>query len=210
MAKKKEREYYGGRIKGLAETVAKLMLTDPAVAADARDGDYSTLHARVAGVLEGYGKRDACFNCRRSMEIDIYTADYSDARLLLLMAEAVRDRVLKGMPFTEANLVRVQDLHTTLSIKYRTTQCRYLGLIHQPKEVRNKGKWLITQWGWKVLRGDQVPRTARYWDGKFLDRGTELTTLAEMFRTRPDPQNYAPGDWTDFGGYIQEELPLKT
>lgn len=206
MAKKKEREYYGGRIKGLAELACKLALTDLAVASDARDGDYSTLHSRLAAALPGYGRRDECFNCKRSMEIDVFIADYSDARLLLLVAEAVRERVRAGMPFTEANLIRVQDLKTTLSIKCRTTQCRYLGFLHQPKEHRNKGQWLITKWGWALLRGAPLPRTARYWDGKFLDRGDELTTLGEMFRTRNDPQNYSPGDWTEFGGYIQDEL----
>lgn len=207
---KKQREYYGGKIKGLVERVAKMVAIDAEhakgkIAYDARNSDFGILHGILAGILEGYGKRESCFNCSRSMEIDVFTADVLDARLLLLAAAKVRKNMQEGMDFHDANLVRVQDLDTTLSVKCRTTQCKYLGLMRQPEDQKNKGKWFITHWGWKVLRGERISKKARYWDGKFLGRSEETTNLTEMLQEHLDGATYAPSDWTEFGGYIQDE-----
>lgn len=61
---KHPKEFYGGRIKGLTETIAGIISRDPEIAKD-----LSRLHATLAMNLEGYGKRDKCYNCSRSMKI---------------------------------------------------------------------------------------------------------------------------------------------
>jgi len=226
MARKtKEREYYGGRIKGLAELACKLVLTDPAVASDARDGDYSTLHARLAAALPGYGRRGECFNCTGSMAIAVYTAGISEALLLLAMARLVRGATAKGTAFTEANLVHVPTLATTDATRHAVTRASYLGLVKQPDTKRGSGYWVITHWGWKLLHGEPVPAQARYWRGKLMGRSEGTTTLSVMFKTHTDLieralarraqvksdyraviRDWNPNDWVGFGGYIQDEL----
>lgn len=214
MFKKKQREYYGGRIKGLVESVAMFLSAENSthpniekIQYDARHAEFELLHTILSQMFEGYGDKGSCFNCKRSMEIDVYTADVLDARLLLLVGAEVRKRTREGMPFHEANLIRIQDLDTTLSVKCRTTQNKYLGLMRQPEEGKNKGLWFITAWGWKVLRGEEIPKKARYWDGKFLGRSEEMTTLTGMLQEHLDGANYSPSDWTEFGGYIEDENP---
>jgi len=94
MKKTKPAEYYGGRIKNLVEMVAVMIAKDPTLATN-----LPHLHATLGVNLEGYGKRDKCFNCKRSMKISVYTADLLDALLLLAMAKEVKKNlraVVKG------------------------------------------------------------------------------------------------------------------
>lgn len=220
MATLKQKEYYGGRIKGLVEGVAAMVAKDPSLATD-----LGRLHASLAASLEAYGKRDTCFNCRRSMKISVYTADLHDALLILAIGNAVRGNMERGANFTEANKVHLPTLQgiTNATLK-RQTKCDYLGFIKQPKEWRGSGYWLLTSWGWKALAGKTVPRSVKYWEGNLIGRSEELTTLAEMFRThtelvaaalakraavkadyRANFKDYNPSDWSQFSGFIQDE-----
>lgn len=227
--KHKEAEYFGGRIKGLVETAAALVLKDPAIQSDVRTGDYSSLHARLAATIEGYGKRDSCLNCKRSMRITVYEADLHDALLILAMARVVRENVAAGVPFTEANKVHLPTLSASHATIKRNTKCDYLGFVKQPDHWRGTGYWLLTSWAWKALRGDAVPAKVKYWEGHLIGRSEETTTLSQMYRKhrelveaalakkkaikadhRARFDDYDPADWSDFDGNIQDEKPLFT
>lgn len=223
MKKIKKTEYYGGRIKGLVELTAKMITQDPTLATD-----LTRLHATLGSQLEGYGKSDKCFNCRRSMKVTVYTADLLDALLLLAMADQVRANIKNKIPFTESNKIHLPTLKVTQGILKRSTKCDYLGFIKQPPLWRGSGYWLLTGWAWKALGGHEVPKSVKYWEGNLIGRSEELTTLAGMFRThgdlvqralakrkairadyRADFKDYNPSDWSEFGGYItQQELSI--
>ena len=220
--KHKQHEYYGGRIKTLVEMVAKLLEKDPTLASN-----LPHLHATLGVNLDGYGKRDKCFNCKRSMKITVYTADLHDALLILSMAREVQKNIANTNlfnGFTEANKVHIPTLQATQATLKRQTKCDYLGLIKQPKNWKGTGYWCLTGWAYKALRGDKIPKSVKYWEGNLIARSEELTTLGEMFRThadlvqsaiakrkairadyRADFQDYNPSDWSSFGGYIQDE-----
>ncbi len=219
---KKPIEYYGGRIKGLVEMVAQMVAKDPTIAQN-----IELLHSTLRTQLEGYGKRDKCFNCKRSMKVTVYTADLLDALLILGMAREVRANVQNRNlfnSFTEANKVHLPTLQLTQGILKRSTKCDYLGLIKQPENWRGSGYWLLTGWAWKALRGDKIPKSVKYWEGNLIGRSEEQTTLGEMFRTHGDLvqraiakrkaikadhrakfEGYNPSDWSDLGGYINDQ-----
>lgn len=217
MKTKKQIEYHGGRIKRLVETVADMIRKNPNM-------DNAYLHATLSTMFNGYGKMSHCFNCGRSMKITLYVADLFDALLIMAMAKVVRENMDKGMNFTEANKVHVPSLQTTNAIIKRQTKCDYLGLIKQPEELRGTGYWVLTNWAWKALKGMDIPKAVKYWEGKLIGRSEERTNLAQMFRThrelveraiakrkqvrsdyRKEIVEYEQSEWSSFGGYIQEE-----
>ena len=220
MKKTKPTEYYGGRIKNLVEMVVKTIQARPELV-----DNLPLLHACLTSNLEGYSKRDKCFNCKRSMKISVYTADLLDALLLLAMAKEVKKNLTKGIAFTEANKVHLPTLKTTNGITKRNTKCDYLGFLKQSENWRGSGYWLLTTWAWKALGGEKVPKSVKYWEGNLIGRSEELTTLSDMFRLhgdlvqsqialrkavrsdyRADFQDYNPGDWSETGGYVQPEM----
>lgn len=217
--KKKSKEilYQPGKIKNLVEGVARMVAKNPELA-----DDFDRLHATIATALPGYGDRSSCFNCGHNMEVTEYTAGIVEAILLLKMAVEVRHRMLT-MPFTEANVIHVPTLATTDAVRHSITRASYLGLVAQPPKFKGSGHWVITHWGWKMLRGESIPRKTRYWRGKLIDRSEDQTTLAGMFQThtelikkalarrkqidndyRADIGAYTPSDWISFGGYAED------
>ena len=108
---------------------------------------------------------------------------------------------------------------------HNTTLSSYLDFVWQPKKWRNSGYWLVTRWGWKALRGDPVPRQAKYFRGELIERSAETTTLQEMFKThqeevdrafargravksdyRADVAGYDPAEWAEFDGHGEGKL----
>ena len=220
MKKTKPTEYYGGRIKNLVEMVVKTIQARPELV-----DNLPLLHACLTSNLEGYGKRDKCFNCKRSMKISVYTADLLDALLLLAMSKEVKKNLTKGMAFTEANRVHLPTLKTTQGILKRSTKCDYLGFLKQPEKWRGSGYWLLTTWAWKALGGEKVPKSVNYWEGNLIGRSEEMTTLSDMFRLHGDLvksqiakrkavrsdyrinfEDYKPNDWSELGGYVEPEM----
>lgn len=219
MKTKKIQEHYGGRIKSLVEMVAELVARNPHLAED-----KTLLHATIKANTDGYGVRETCFNCKRSMKITTYTADLLDGLLILAMAREVKNNLSTGIQFTEANKVHLPTLETTQGILKRNTKCDYLGLIKQPKNWRGSGYWVLTGWAWKALKGDEIPKSAKYWEGHMIGRSEEMTTLTEMFKTHGDIvdrairlrkhvrsdyrtnfKEYSPSDWSEFGGYVEQQ-----
>jgi len=218
MKKHKHVEYYGGRIKNLVETVVLAIRQYPEMLEDT-----TKLHALLKEKIEGYGMPETCFNCKRSMKVTGYTADLLDALLILAMARQVKKNLLT-MEFTDANMVHLPTLQVSNGVLKRQTKCDYLGLIKQADNWRGTGYWCLTSWAFKALRGESIPKTANYWEGKLISRSMETTTLTHMFQTHKDQvlqalakrkavrtdrraefQGYDPQQWAGFAGLINEE-----
>lgn len=214
-------------MRGLVERVAKYAAGHPdkvlpMVLAD----DFGPLHALIGTAEPGYSNKGECFNCGHSMELKVYTADSMDAFLLLEMAKVVRETRKKGRDFTQSNIVHIPSLETTHAIKCRSTQLSYLGFIAQPDKMSGTGNWVITGWGWEMLRGESKPREALYWRGKLIERSKETIDLAQMMKIHVDKvqktlargkavqedfravaASYKPEEWVGFGGYAEDMQP---
>ena len=179
--------------------------------------DEQRFKATLAVSLPALKDKTKCPGCDRSMKITVYEADLHDALLLLAMAREVRENIRKGIKFTEANKVHLPTLKATHATIKRNTKCDYLGLVKQPKNWRGTGYWLLTRWAWKALRGEQIPKAVKYWEGQLLGRSEAQTTLGEMFDKhkelvrlaiakrkaikadhRAQFEDYDPKEWIDF------------
>jgi len=166
----------------------------------------------------GSTDKTKCANCGRSMKITGYEADLHNALLLLAMGREVKKNIAEGMSFTEANKVHLPSLQVSDAVKKRITQCDYLRFLKQPENLRRTGYWVITDLGWKALRGEQVPRIAYYWNGNLIRRSDEVVNLAGMFEIHRDQVAkavarrrkvrdhtaeigvYDPKEWAVYGG----------
>lgn len=182
--------------------------------------------ANLVNVFPELKEKDKCLNCGANMIQDIYIFDCMDAWLLIEMGKAVKARFEAKMAFTVANQVRVQDLPVSYSAKSRTTQMSKLGLITQlqaknkaDKLVNVPGIWVITQMGWKALKGEPVRRRVAVWRGLIQNRYEDETiTINEAFQVNKDKvedlkmrnktvksdyrfmfEQYNPQIWVQFG-----------
>lgn len=220
---KKKQEYHPGKIRPLAQVIARLVQNDPRLA-DNADRLWSTILVNIPQLQD----RTSCANCGGSMAEYVFEFDLLDALLLLAMARAVRSRT-EYDDFTEANQVRVQDMtDSTYAVRSRTTQCAKLGLIAKMRGQNGKqipGTWVITKRGFAALRGEPVPRSVRVWHGQILERTEELMTISEalrshqakieeLLRRHKQPKadyrdafaDYDPNEWVHFAGMHQGEL----
>lgn len=214
MKKTKQAQHQSGRIKNLVETVVLAIKQYPDMLENTE-----RLHALLKEKLEGYGKVEHCFNCRRSMKVNpLHTI------LLNAMAKSVREEVATGVPFTRANRTHVDKLWIQTAVKKQQSNAGYLNLIKQPEDTKKSGYWVITSWGWKALRGGEVPESARVWNKNILERSTQMTTLGAINTTyikkmeaqrnygkavkqadyRGDLKDYSPIEWAEYGGSVEE------
>lgn len=178
---KHNHEYQATKIKPIIQIVAGLVGRNPELA---KNNDY--LWTQVVTTIPALADTARCGGCERSMKITVYEADLHDALLILAMARQVREAIYKGKPFTEANKVHIPTLAATNATLKRQTKCDYLCLIKQPEAWRGSGYWVLTRWAWQALRGEPIPRAAKYWEGHLLGRSETTTTLTQMFQTHTD------------------------
>lgn len=209
---KKPHEYQETKIRPIIQLVARMVQKDPSIA-DNMDYLWACLLESVPELKD----RSKCGACNRSMKVTIYEADLHDGLLLLAMAREVRRNMAKGMSFTEANKVHIPTLTATQATLKRQTKCDYLGLVKQQDNWSGTGYWCLTSWAWKALRGEPIPKAAKYWEGRLLGRSKAMTTLSEMFENhrsivekiiakrgvikadhRAKFDNYKPSEWIDF------------
>lgn len=182
MKKKLVEEYKESHVRAIVMLTAKLVKSDPSLADDI-NFLWASLIKTVGPKL---GDKSKCPGCLRSMKITIYEADLLDALLILAMARQVRENIKNGMTFTEANKVHLPTLQATQGILKRQTKCDYLGLIKQNENWRGSGYWCLTHWAYKALRGERIPKAAKYWEGELLGRSEATVTLGEMFQSHTD------------------------
>lgn len=213
----KATEYQATKIRPIVQIVAGLVKNNPKLA-----DNFEYLWSQVQFSIPLLRDKTKCGGCDRSMKITIYEADLLDALLILAMARKVRENLRKGFDFTESNRVHLPTLAATQGILKRQTKCDYLGLIKQQEDWKGSGYWVLTSWAWKALRGEEIPRAAKYWEGNLLGRSEEKTTLPRMFQThttiiqralakrqavKTDHRelygDYSPADWNKEG---MEEL----
>ena len=216
----KEQEYHPGKLKPMVQIIANIIRSNPRAASDT---DY--LMACIGHEIPGFNDRTKCANCHRSMKVVTYTADLHDALLILAMARAVKVNIDKGMNFTEANKVHMPTLDVSNTVSKRQTKCDYLGLLKQPPGLKSTGYWVLTNWAWKALKGQPVPKHAYYWAGEMHGRSEETTTLIVMFNThlelikkaianskkvradhRDEIGDYDPSEWVNYHGVKDGEL----
>lgn len=208
-----EQQYQASKIRPIVQIVAQLVKRNPALA-----DDFNYLWTQVLVSIPDLGDKTKCGGCDRSMKVTVYEADVLDALLILAMAKQVREGIIKGLEFTEANKVHLPTLGTTQGILKRQTKCDYLCLIKQQPQWRGSGYWALTHWAWKALRGEEIPRAAKYWEGNLLGRSEETITLSQMFQNHADLvqkalqkraevkadhraafSDYKPSDWSEIG-----------
>ena len=149
-----------------------------------RDLDMDYVKACVSASIPGFWKKEECINCGAGMQEYIRELDIFVALLLLDMAKIVKDRVRDGVPFTEANKIRVSAVSLMPhSHKCQTTNASKLGLVAKVLvDGKHKGaEWAVTRRGWEALRGDRVPREVRVFRNKILERTDQTVTLGEVF-----------------------------
>ena len=209
---KQQPEYQANKIWPIIQLACRIVQNEPAILDD-MPRFKSTLAVSVPQLRD----KSKCVGCERSMKITVYEADLHDALLLLAMAKAVKENIRRGVKFTEANKVHLPTLNATNATIKRNTKCDYLGLVKQPKNWRGTGYWLLTRWAWKALRGEEIPKAVKYWEGQLLGRSEAKTTLSAMFNRhkelvqlaqakkkaikadyRAKFEDYDPSEWTDF------------
>jgi len=218
-ARKKQHEYQATKLRPIIQLAARLVQKNPELADNM---DY--LWATLASNIPGFSDKSKCTSCDRSMKISIYEADLHDALLILAMARQVKKNLAEGKTFTEANSVHIPTLQASNATLKRQTKCDYLGLIKQPENWKGTGYWLLTGWAYKALRGEPIPKAAKYWEGHFLGRSTQTTTLGAMFANHRDIveraiakrkavksdyrthfADYHPSEWSSYAGFIKQD-----
>ncbi len=213
---KETNQYHASKLRPLIQIVGRIVSENPGIMDNM---DYFI--SKVGANIPGFHNKEKCLNCGASMQEYLDILDINDALLLFSMAKIVRTEQLRGVPFTEANKIRVSsaDIHHTQ--KCRTTKCSKLGLIAKAENAC----WSITTRGWAALRGEEVPKTRVTFRGRILERPEETTTLSRVFAEhsekmkdregrRKSLQNdkrhnffdYDPSDWVTVAGLHQGEL----
>lgn len=145
----------------------------------------------VKMAFPSYDHPQDCFNCGASMQSYVFHLDCLDALLVHGMANVIKEKMMKGIPFTEANMVHVQStLNKYYSVASRTTQCAKLGLIAKVKNPdgthdREEG-WLITSRGWAFLRGEEVPAKIESFRNHIIEHFEERITIDQAFQKHRD------------------------
>lgn len=198
-----------------------------------KTNDPKYINANLVNVFPELKEKERCLNCGANMIQDVYIFDCMDAWLLIEMGKAIKKRFDSGLQFTVANQIRVQDLPVSYSAKSRTTQMSKLGLMTQlqaknkaDKLVNVPGVWVITQSGWKALRGEPVRRRVAVWRGIIQERyADEVITITEAFQVNKDKvedlklrnkavksdyrfmfEQYSPQSWQQFGDTVRGNL----
>lgn len=130
--------------------------------------------------------KERCANCDASMAMYEFKLDVLDLLLVQGMGRIVRERMSKGISFTEANKIHLQtELNDYYSVPSRSTQCAKLGLI--AKVLNDDGThdsqsgWLLTRRGFACLRDEPVPKSVVSFRNKIVDRTSEMTTMSQIY-----------------------------
>lgn len=180
-----KKTYHGGKLKPIIQIVARLVQVNPTLA-----DDPGLLYATVATHISEIKETEKCANCGASMLEYIFEFDVLDALLLIAMGKEVQRQLQEGIPFTEANKVRIQHLNVaSYAMKSRTTQMSKLGLVAKYKGSNGRhlpGHWVVTKRGFEALAGKLVPKSVRVWRGHIEERPDHLTTLTEALNSHRD------------------------
>lgn len=129
--------------------------------------------------------KERCANCDASMAMYEYKLDVVSLLLLQSMGRVLREKMLKGVEFTEANKIHIATEITNYTVASHQTITSKLGLI---AKVRNKdgshntkAGWCITRRGFDCLQDKPVPKTVVTFRNKIVERGLETTTMTQVY-----------------------------
>lgn len=216
----KNENNHPSKIRPIIQIAARMIKDDPSILDDIDNPDRTLQLGRLRAALKiaipELANKKECPCCGASMAEYADVLDINDALLVLNMAQIVRQRTNSGVPFTEANKVRVSSEGISHTQKCRTTKCSKLGLIAKA----GNASWSITTRGWDALRGAEVPRVRVTFRGRILERPEETTTFGRVFREhretmaekqsrgkvpksdhRTEFETYDQNDWVHIIGY---------
>lgn len=164
-------------------------------------------------------KKEECANCGASMAMYTYSVDVLNLMLLQKMGEALRQNILAGKTFQEANKIKVQELDTTYAIRSRTTICSKLGLITKVRDEDGdhdqEAGWLITKRGFACLQNKPIPKKVVVFRNQIEERSKEMTTMSEVYATYKDKdyeadiKKYSPSSWFNVESYYPSNFQMQ-
>lgn len=215
--------YHETKLKPLVKIIAGIVQRNPSIA---DDPDY--LMATISSNIPNFLDKTKCINCGASMAEYLYPVTIFEALLLYSMAQKVREKVDKGVAFTEANVTHVPSLdNASYTVKSRTGFASKLGIIakHKKDGKHVSGQWAITTRGWQALRGMPIPKEVKVFRAQILERTEETITLAEVFRKHTDRvigllarkkvvkkdwrseyEQYEPNEWVHIAGMHEGDI----
>lgn len=175
------------------------------------------LRAVIIKAYPQFKDHTRCPNCDASMAVYWFSIDHLTAQLLLEMGRVVRQKVINGEIFKEANKVHVQSqIDASYACKSRTTWASKLGLITKVlKKDKNgefthdtKAGWLITSRGFDFLKGVPVPSHVSVFRNRIEERNDSLITLEEAISKDRSltKGEYNPRDFIDIEKYNQGKM----
>lgn len=179
--------------------------------------ELTDLLKKLDETIVGFSDPRVCVNCEASLFEYEQFIDVNDAMLIYSMARIVRGSISLGVPFTEANKVRVSISEEIPHIqKGRTTRCSKAGLIAKAGAYG----WSITRLGWAAMRGEPIDRERVTYRGQIIERPTEKTSFPRIFAEHTEKmqrwiaqgkalkndhrwefKDYNPNDWISVGGF---------
>lgn len=215
--KTEKKNYQPGKMRPIISLAASMIKKDPTLL---DDPEYSRLRAQLKLSIPELGDPEHCANCGASMAQYNFNLSVLDVLLVQAMARDVRERLRKGVPFTEANKVHLPSLTTAShNVVQRRTYTSKLGLIAKlDKEGQQvSGTWVITKAGWDGLKGNGVRRCVTVFRGKILSRDEEKVTFSAILAGyKPEPRDkvdyssdvrsFNINEWVEVAGYNQGNL----
>lgn len=176
-------QYHPTKMAPLVQIIARIVQRNPSIA---DNPDY--LMATIGQNIPDFHKKERCINCQASMLEYIFEFGILNALLLDVMAKQVKENLLRGMDFTQANRVHIPTLGTTDGVRHMVTQTSKLALVakHKVGKKHIQGMWVITGPGWAALRGEPTRKWVRVFRGEILERSEESITINQAFRSYSD------------------------
>ena len=212
----KKKQWHTSRLQPIAQIIARVVQEDPSIA-----DRPAELMAILGGRIQDFNDKTKCLNCGASMAEYANFLDINDCLLIYSMGRILDERLAKGIPFTEANKIRVSSANIHHTQKCRTTKCSKLGLIAKAGDAR----WAITSRGFEGLRGQPVDEMRVTFRGQILERPEKKITFAQVFaehRAKMDGKErrgkslredhraefaaYNPSDWVKVAGFNDGQL----
>lgn len=129
-----------------------------------------------------------CANCDASMREYPCVLTYHTAEFVCGMARVVHEKVLKGVPFTEANAVKTVQVPGGYNVASQMTIASKLGLVAKVmktidgKKVHDQSKgWCITSRGFDFLAGNPVPSKVMVFRKEIQERFDEMITIKQVY-----------------------------
>jgi len=184
----KKQNFHPGKLLPIIAIAARMIKNDPTLLDELDTGSKDTqlfrLRYHLKEAIPALADKSHCPNCGESMAQYVRRVDVFVALLVLQMSKVVLKRVADGIPFTEANKIRVNAEGSIGHVlKNNTSIARTLGLIakYKDKSAGSGALWVVTARGWAALRGEPIPAQVVVFRNQIIEHTDETTTFAAVF-----------------------------